>query len=105
MARLPFPSRSVGMHSCCSTVDSFLLYDAFHSCCSSTALHSTPFQSRQIVSSGELPECGKYYVEEDEDEKDGGKGAVLRRLVFGRNQHVIQSEVRESNRWLRSVKK
>ena len=54
--------------------------------------------SRNIVSTGDLPDCGKYYVEEDEDEEDGGKGAVLRRLVFDQNQHVIQSEVRLNQR-------
>lgn len=50
-----------------------------------------------VVASGDLPECGRYCVEEEEEEDDeDGKdrGAVLRRLVFYRNQHVIQSEVR-----------
>jgi hypothetical protein len=47
-----------------------------------------------VVASGSLPECGEYCVEEEDDEEDGGPGAVLRRLVFLRNQHVIQSEIR-----------
>lgn len=50
--------------------------------------------SRNVVASGSLPECGEYCVEEEDDEEDGGAGAVLRRLVFLRNQHVIQSEIR-----------
>ena len=50
--------------------------------------------SRNVVASGSLPECGEYCVEEEDDEEDGGPGAVLRRLVFLRNQHVIQSEIR-----------
>ena len=49
-----------------------------------------------VVASGDLPECGRYCVEEEEDDDEDRKdrGAVLRRLVFYRNQHVIQSEVR-----------
>ena len=47
-----------------------------------------------MVASGSLSECGEYCVEEEDDEEDGGPGAVLRRLVFLRNQHVIQSEIR-----------
>lgn len=41
---------------------------------------------------GDLPLCGPYSVEEEED-KDGPSGALLRRLIFLRNQHVIQTEV------------
>ncbi|EWM30273.1 methyltransferase-like protein 13 isoform 1 [Nannochloropsis gaditana] len=49
-----------------------------------------------VVASGELPGCGRYCVEEEEDKDEDGKdrGAVVRRLIFYRNQHVIQSEVR-----------
>jgi len=49
-----------------------------------------------VVASGDLPGCGRYCVEEEEDDDEDGRdrGAVLRRLVFYRNQHVIQSEVR-----------
>ncbi|KAM3576310.1 hypothetical protein VYU27_001841 [Nannochloropsis oceanica] len=48
-----------------------------------------------VVASGDLPDCGRYCVEEEDDDEDRkDRGAVLRRLVFYRNQHVIQSEVR-----------
>lgn len=56
--------------------------------------HTPLHHSRNVVASGSLPECGEYCVEEEDDEEDGGPGAVLRRLVFLRNQHVIQSEIR-----------
>lgn len=50
-------------------------------------------RSRVEVARGELPLCGAYSVEE-EDDGEGPTGSVLRRLVFLRNQHVIQTEVR-----------
>jgi hypothetical protein len=49
-------------------------------------------RSRTVVESGELPLCGQYSVEEEADDEDR-PDAVIRRLVFLRNQHVIQSEV------------
>lgn len=49
-------------------------------------------RSRVEVARGELPLCGAYSVEE-EDDTEGPTGSVLRRLVFLRNQHVIQTEV------------